>query len=87
MPLGRKAIREGVPLLREKMSAAGRDPASLEVISLLGSHVDHDMLDTLQQSGATTVLVDVPPESRDAVLRHLDRIAEVVAARGSIARG
>jgi alkanesulfonate monooxygenase SsuD/methylene tetrahydromethanopterin reductase-like flavin-dependent oxidoreductase (luciferase family) len=83
MPLGYRAIREGLPRLQDNMSAAGRDPAGLEVTSLVGAGVDHDILDAVQASGATSVLVDVGPGPRDSVLTHLDVLAAMVAARGA----
>jgi probable F420-dependent oxidoreductase len=87
MPLGRRAIREGLPQLRDKVSEAGRDPADLEVISLVGAKVDQNILDAVEASGATSILVDVLPGPRDSVLSKLDVLAEVVAARGAAAGG
>ena len=70
----RTAIPHSVnPQLRDKVSEAGRDPADLEVISLVGAKVDQN------------VLVDVLPGPRDSVLSDLDVLAEVVAARGAAA--
>jgi probable F420-dependent oxidoreductase len=86
MPLGRKAVRDGLPLLREKLSAAGRDSAEIEVTCLVGSKVDHKILDEVQENGATAVLVDVLPAPRDSVLRDLDALADVVSARGASMR-
>lgn len=86
MPLGYRAIREGLPRLQDKMSAAGRDPAGLEVTSLVGADVDHDILDAVQASGATSVLVDVLPGPRDTVLTELDVLAGMVAARCAAAK-
>jgi probable F420-dependent oxidoreductase len=87
MPLGRRAIRKGLPQLRDKVSEAGRDPADLEVISLVGAKVDQNILDAVEASGATSILVDVLPGPRDSVLSKLDVLAEVVAARGAAAGG
>jgi hypothetical protein len=75
-----------MPLLQDKMSAAGRDPAGLEVTSLVGADVDHNILDAVQTSGATSVLVDVLPGPRDTVLTRLDVLAGMVAARGARAK-
>jgi probable F420-dependent oxidoreductase len=83
MPLGRKAVLGGLPVLREKLSKAGRDPEAIEVTCLVGSNVDERILDTVQQHGATTVLVDVLPGPRDSVLRELDLLAEMVRSRGA----
>jgi hypothetical protein len=59
------------PQLRDRVSEAGPDPADLEVISLVGAKVDQNILDAVEASGATSILVDV--------------LAEVVAARGAAA--
>jgi hypothetical protein len=57
------------------------------VISLVGGKVDQNILDAVEASGATSILVDVLPGPRDSVLSKLDVLAEVVAARGAAAGG
>jgi cell division GTPase FtsZ len=53
---------------------------------LVGADVDHDILDAVQASGATSVLVDVLPGPRDTVLTELDVLAGMVAARCAAAK-
>jgi alkanesulfonate monooxygenase SsuD/methylene tetrahydromethanopterin reductase-like flavin-dependent oxidoreductase (luciferase family) len=83
LPLGRKALREGLPVLRSQLARAGRDPDAIEVVCLLGAGVDAAVLESARQLGATSVLVDVLPEPRDDVLRALDALSAQVRRWGA----
>ena len=62
----RTAIPHSVnPQLRDKVSETGRDPADLEVISLVGPEVHQNILDAVEACGATSIPVDVLPGARD----------------------
>jgi hypothetical protein len=80
IPIGGKGITEAVPRLRERVAAAGRDPAELE-ITPFGSTPDHGKLDHFEKVGVTEVVFDLPSAPADVVLPILDRYATLVAER------
>jgi probable F420-dependent oxidoreductase len=80
IPIGGRGIKDAVPLLRERVAEAGRDPASLE-ITPFGSLPDHGKLDHFESVGVTEVVFDLPSAPADVVLPLLDRYADLVAER------
>ena len=80
IPIGGRGIKDAVPLLRERVAEAGRDPSSLE-ITPFGSLPDHGKLDHFEAVGVTEVVFDLPSAPADDVLPLLDRYADLVAER------
>ena len=79
VPLGGGGLTAAVPRLREAYEAAGRDPATLQVVPF-GVLPTAEKLDHYARVGATEVVSYVPSATRDEVLPWLDRLAAVVAA-------
>jgi probable F420-dependent oxidoreductase len=80
IPIGGKGIKDAVPRLRDRVAAAGRDPAGLE-ITPFGSIPDHGKLDHFDAIGVTEVIFDLPSAPADDVLPLLDRYGTLVAER------
>lgn len=81
IPVGGRALADGVRRLREHVAEAGRDPDTLEVIPFTSRAVDHSKVDALQRAGATEIAFDISAEGESATRRALDRIAHLVAER------
>jgi probable F420-dependent oxidoreductase len=80
IPIGGGGLTKALPELRDTVAAAGRDPATLEVIPF-GSIPDHGKLDHFETIGVTECVFRLPSAPRDDVLPVLDRFTEVAAAR------
>jgi probable F420-dependent oxidoreductase len=80
IPLGRRDLEEGLPLMRRALEDAGRDPGEVEVVDFIGNLHDWAKLDALAELGITEVVFEVPPLGADEVLPMLDDLA-VLAAR------
>jgi probable F420-dependent oxidoreductase len=80
IPIGGSGLTDALPRLREVVAAAGRDPASLEVVPF-GSVPDPGKLDHFEAIGVTECVFRVPSAPRDVVLPLLDDHAAVIAGR------
>jgi len=65
---------QGVAHLREMAQKKGRDPATLMTI-VFGAPNDAKVLDGYEKAGIHSALLAIPDESRDEILRYLDKIA------------
>ena len=81
IPVGGRGVAEAVPRLRERVAAAGRDPAALEIVPFTDAATHHGKMDALQNAGITEVAFDITPLGADDVLPTLDRLAEFVEQR------
>jgi probable F420-dependent oxidoreductase len=63
-----------VARLQRAAVAAKRDPKSLS-ITVFGAPVDKAALDLYRKAGISRVLLQVPDESRDEILRRVDKLA------------
>jgi len=80
IPIGGAGMSAALPRLRETVEAAGRDPATLEVVPFY-SLPDPGKLDHYAALGVTETVFALPSAPRDRVLPVLDRYAELVAGR------
>jgi probable F420-dependent oxidoreductase len=64
----------GVARLREMAAKKGRDPATLLTI-VFGAPNDAKVLAGYDKAGIQSALLAIPDESRDEILRYLDKIA------------
>ena len=80
IPIGGAGLSESIPRLHEAVSAAGRDPAALEIVPF-GSIPDPGKLDHFEQIGVTECVFRLPSAPRDVVLPLLDRQAALIATR------
>ncbi|HEY8524846.1 MAG TPA: LLM class F420-dependent oxidoreductase [Acidimicrobiales bacterium] len=80
IPIGGAGLTEAIPRLREAAAAAGRDPATLEIVPF-GSIPDHGKLDHFAEIGVTETVFRVPSAPRDEVLPLLDQQAKLVEER------
>ena len=65
--------------LREFAEEAGRDPAELSV-TLFSFPPDPAAIEQQRKGGVDEILLEVPTESRDETLAHLDRIASLTGS-------
>jgi probable F420-dependent oxidoreductase len=79
IPIGGRGLAGAVPQLREAFSAAGRDPADLDVVPF-GSSPDKAKFEHFAAVGVTEVVANAPSGGRDEVLPFLDHYAEIVHA-------
>src|SRR5262245_8562480 len=77
IPIGGAGVREALPLLRQAMDAAGRDPASLRVVPF-GTVPSPEKLAYYEDIGITEVVLRLPSAPADVVLPLLDRYAELL---------
>jgi probable F420-dependent oxidoreductase len=75
IPLGPRALEEGIGPVRDAVASAGRDPATLEVIPFLGVGVTEQLWERCAEAGATEIAVDV---AHDAAL--FDKVGELGTA-------
>jgi alkanesulfonate monooxygenase SsuD/methylene tetrahydromethanopterin reductase-like flavin-dependent oxidoreductase (luciferase family) len=71
MPIGGAGIGAALPMLHRAFEAAGRDPATAEVVPF-GTVPDAGKLDHFASLGIGETVLRVPNGSRDDVLRSLD---------------
>ena len=71
IPIGGASMAKVLPELRAAFEAAGRDPATLEVVPF-GTLPTEGKLDYYRSIGVTEVVLRVPAGDRDVVLRSLD---------------
>lgn len=72
IPIGGSGLSSALPRLREQWEAAGRDPATLEVVPF-GSIPDPGKLEHFERIGVTECVFRLPSAPRDEVLPVLDR--------------
>jgi probable F420-dependent oxidoreductase len=83
IPIGGHGLTEAVPRLREAVEAAGRDPATIEVVPF-GSIPDPDKLVHFHQAGVTQCIFRLPSAPESVVMPILDRYAGLISEmRGS----
>jgi probable F420-dependent oxidoreductase len=78
IPIGGAGLSTALPELRQVVEAAGRDPATLEVVPF-GSIPDEGKLAHFESVGVTECVLRVPSGPRDVVLPVLDEWAALVA--------
>lgn len=71
MPIGGSGLARAVPALRERVAAAGRDPATLSIVPF-GTIPDPGKLEHYRALGVTEVMLRLPSAGRDEVLARLD---------------
>jgi probable F420-dependent oxidoreductase len=77
MPIGGAGVSNDLPVLQDRVAAAGRDPKALLVV-LLGVLPDEGKLAYYASRGITEVALRLPSAPHDEVLRALDRMAPLV---------
>jgi probable F420-dependent oxidoreductase len=78
IPLGLRALEEGIGAVRDAAAAAGRDASTLEIVPFLGSGAAQRHWDRCAAMGATEVAVDVPHD--DSLLATLRALGDAIAA-------
>ncbi len=73
-PRGGFDVVKGVAHLRQMAEMAGRDPKTITTI-VFGSANDAKVLESYDKAGIQSALLAIPDDSRDEILRHLDKIA------------
>ena len=73
-PRGGFDVVKGVAHLHQMAEKAGRDPATITTI-VFGSANDAKVLESYDKAGIQSALLAIPDESRDEILRYLDKIA------------
>jgi probable F420-dependent oxidoreductase len=73
-PRGGFDVVKGVAHLRQMAEKAGRDPSTITTI-VFGSANDAKVLESYDKAGIQSALLAIPDESRDEILRYLDKIA------------
>ncbi|MDX1658840.1 MAG: LLM class F420-dependent oxidoreductase [Nitriliruptorales bacterium] len=77
MPIGMKAVVEGVPKVRSALEEAGRDPDAFTVF-VYGTKPSVERMEALADHGVDRVGLWVEPGPRGDVIPQLDRLAELV---------
>jgi probable F420-dependent oxidoreductase len=65
---------QGVTRLRQMAEKAGRNPSTLTTI-VFGAANDAKVLESYDKAGIQSALLSIPDDSRDEILRYLDKIA------------
>lgn len=73
-PRGGFDVVQGVARLRQMAEKAGRNPSTLTTI-VFGAANDAKALESYDKAGIQSALLGIPDESRDEILRYLDKIA------------
>jgi probable F420-dependent oxidoreductase len=73
-PRGGFDVVKGVAHLRQMAEMAGRDPKTITTI-VFGSANDAKVLESYDKAGIQSALLAIPDDSRDEILRYLDKIA------------
>jgi alkanesulfonate monooxygenase SsuD/methylene tetrahydromethanopterin reductase-like flavin-dependent oxidoreductase (luciferase family) len=81
IPVGGHDMSDAVARLRDRVTLAGRDPGSLEVIPFTSAATDPAKVDALQRAGATEIAFGISAENEAHSRRALDRVAAFVADR------
>ena len=76
MPHGGAGLSRSLPLLREAWEAAGRDPASLQVV-LMGVIPDPGKLEYYREQGATEIALGFPAGDAAGAEKALDGLAAI----------
>lgn len=84
IPLGGSGLTAAIPRLRDRVAAAGRDPALLEVVPFVAGPPDHGKVDALDRAGVTEIVFDISAEDPVVSQRTLDSIADFVVQRQHI---
>lgn len=78
-PRGGFDVIQGVERLRQMAARQGRDPSTLTTI-VFGAPNDAKVLESYGKAGIQSALLAIPDESRDQILRHLDKLAPLAKA-------
>jgi len=73
-PRGGFDVVKGVAHLNQMAKKAGRDPKTITTI-VFGAANDAKALESYDKAGIQSALLAIPDESRDEILRYLDKIA------------
>jgi probable F420-dependent oxidoreductase len=73
-PRGGFDVVKGVAHLRQMAEKAGRDPSTITTI-VFGSANDAKVLESYDKAGIQSALLAIPDDSRDEILKYLDKIA------------
>jgi len=73
-PRGGFDVVKGVAHLRQMAEKAGRDPKTITTI-VFGAANDAKALESYDKAGIQSALLAIPDESRDEILKYLDKIA------------
>jgi probable F420-dependent oxidoreductase len=73
-PRGGFDVVKGVAHLHQMAEKAGRDPSTITTI-VFGAANDAKALESYDKAGIQSALLAIPDESRDEILRYLDKIA------------
>jgi probable F420-dependent oxidoreductase len=73
-PRGGFDVVKGVAHLRQMAEKAGREPSTITTI-VFGAANDAKALESYDKAGIQSALLAIPDESRDEILRYLDKIA------------
>jgi probable F420-dependent oxidoreductase len=73
-PRGGFDVVKGVAHLRQMAEKAGRNPSTITTI-VFGAANDAKALESYDKAGIQSALLAIPDESRDEILRYLDKIA------------
>ncbi len=77
IPIGGAGLADALPVLRERVAAAGRDPGDLQIVPF-GSIPDPGKLEHFAQIGVTECVFRLPSAPADDVLPILDRWAALL---------
>jgi probable F420-dependent oxidoreductase len=78
-PRGGFDVIKGVERLRRMAADKGRDPSTLTTI-VFGAPNDAKALESYERAGIQSALLAIPDDSRDEILRHLDKLAPLAKA-------
>lgn len=80
IPIGGAGLSQSLPVLREAVAEAGRDPSRLEIVPF-GSIPTGGKLDHFESVGVTECVMQLPSAPADEVLPVLDRQVALIAER------
>ena len=78
-PRGGFDVVKGVAHLNQMAEKAGRNPSTITTI-VFGAANDAKALESYDKAGIQSALLAIPDESRDEILRYLDKIAPLAKA-------
>ncbi len=79
IPIGGAGLAETIPLYRDALEEAGRDPAAARVVPF-GSHPSPEKLEHFESIGVTECVFRLPSAPADSVLAVLDQQAELIGS-------